>query len=224
MKNEIVLILALTLFLLTCKKDNPDPFFDGLPKTYVFKSIEEISPPRMFVNGTEIFDGQAIAEFIDAFLYFDDISTVEIGFKNEKFTFVDNSFVKYTGTYYLFYDSVFYKKSGDILYLESELKFDKDPELINTIYNHEYYKWPLDSIDYYFDTEKDLHVYLCLTSFQCTVSEDEMVIPVLVSAYAPWDWLGPGHIIYNAFNENCLPNITMNKLAIWELRMRLKRE
>jgi hypothetical protein len=209
-------MIALTMILaFACRK--ADPFFDSFPKKFVFGSIENLSPPRVFTNGKEIKDYNVIDHFAGRYSFFLSDTTLITAYKNEVYTFLSNSVIGYSGRND-FGDSLFYSKNGDNLFIKTgNISVMGRASYLCTSNLCQTFSWEVDSIDYI----PFVNISVFVKHLRYIIIGNEMHIPVLGLYYKDHGF-SIAYFIENEFNEDVIQNMKTDTLAIIEYNLKLK--
>ena len=208
-------LFVFSFLLFSCKKNYPDPFFDSFPKKFIFESVVNVSPTRLFTNGIEIFDNESINSFIVSHSssdYFESTFVADT-YKNDTFNFVSNSVIKYSGIYHWIYDTLFYTKSGNSLLIKTDTLFSFGNAFNCNLAICHIFSWRKDSISYYncgiCGPDYSTYVY----NKEYKLSGNEMHIPILGYCYKSYGY-GESGLRDNEFNEKVVQELTTDTLAI----------
>lgn len=224
MRSHFRILILLCLAILSCRKDDQDPFFNSFPKEFIFETVENASPARLFTNNKEIFDTETINKFTDNVIYFKGKQVFEDYYKNDTFIFVSNSAIKYSGiNEWKYRDTLFYTKSENSLHIKSkEYRRIGNAFLCNLPVCH-LFKWSTDSIDYkdYGMAGPEFSTLVFNTRYE--VIGDELHIPITAYRYQTLHY-GESSASDNEFNEDVIHELTSDSLAIIEYKLIFKKQ
>jgi hypothetical protein len=213
MKIPNILYSLFLFFVLVygCKKS--DPFFDSLPKKFIFESIEIESPIRLFTNQKEVFDDAIINGFIENRNSPEYLSAPFLTnkFKGDVYNFVNSSVIKYTGIFNSNYDTLFYNKTGNSILIKTEKVYSMGNAFnCNSPLCH-IESWKKDSITYYDNIYLKYSVQVYHKEYK--VSGNVLYIPIVCYCYA-FNALEVSGFLNNVFNEKVVSELTTDTLAI----------
>lgn len=169
----------------------------------------------MYTDGCEILNDQVVNNFINRHSFLISKAPIETEYKNEYYTFMDNSIVTYSGRNSL-WDTIFYEKEGELLLLKTEKLIHAGNIFDYTSFMCDILSWKADSINYVIEGPADYSVYANKMKYKFV--DNKIQIPILGYYYkngnASLTFIKEDELNYDVINY-----LTNDTLAIIEYRL-----